>query len=219
MIRARTPYIGRRAATLRIVTAGASLLLPGGPGLRAESRHGSPEQTEGPFYPVDWGGDADNDLVIVKGEAAKAMGHVTHITGRVMNLRGEGVPGATVEIWQCDARGIYRHPRDNALRRQPDRQFQSRGRAVTTPNGSYSFRTIRPVSYPGRTPHIHFKVYPPAGATLTTQMYVFGEAENERDFLLQELDARQRDSVIIRLDPADRIEGGALAGVFDIVLT
>lgn len=218
MNRIATPWIGRRALILGVAATSASLMVPGRGVATSASRRVTPAQMEGPFYPLDWSGDVDNDLVLVKGEAANAMGDVTHIMGRVLNLWGDGVTGATVEIWQCDARGIYNHPLDNSVRRRPDGQFQSRGRTVTAADGSYRFRTIRPVSYPGRTPHIHFKVYPPAGAPLITQMYVYGEPQNERDFILQGLDARQRDSVIVRLASADRIETGALAGTFDIII-
>src|SRR5262245_18756687 len=97
----RTPWIGRRAL---IVGASASAgLLLGSPllSLAQERRVGTPRQTEGPFYPTDWSGDADNDLVMVQGEQAKAMGVVTHVRGRVLDLAGQPVMGAIVEIWQC----------------------------------------------------------------------------------------------------------------------
>ncbi|MFX7764120.1 hypothetical protein ABTK05_20900, partial [Acinetobacter baumannii] len=60
----------------------------------------TPRQTEGPFYPRDWLGDADNDLVVVQGEAARAAGQVIHVQGRVLDLSGQPVPRAAVEIWQ-----------------------------------------------------------------------------------------------------------------------
>ena len=95
-----------------ILGAAAALLTP--PALAAEkARAGlviTPGQTEGPFYPVSFPADMDNDLVRVQGRAAGAMGQVTHIAGRVLDKRGEPVRGATVEIWQCDANGIYHHP-------------------------------------------------------------------------------------------------------------
>jgi protocatechuate 3,4-dioxygenase beta subunit len=157
--------------------------------------------------------------VAVTGEAAQAMGQVTHIRGRVLDLAGQPVVGAIVEIWQCDAKGIYRHPRDANTSRRRDGGFQGRGRASTDASGTYAFRTIRPVAYPGRTPHIHFMVDPPRRTRLVTQMYVFGEPQNARDGVLNNIrDQRQRDSVVVRLDPADGIEAGALAGTFDIVV-
>jgi protocatechuate 3,4-dioxygenase beta subunit len=146
-------------------------------------------------------------------------GQVVHLSGRVLGLSGESMPGAMVEIWQCDSKGVYLHPSDNRGSRRSDAAFQGRGRTLTDDRGRYSFRTIRPVSYPGRTPHIHFKVLPAGGSTLITQMYVFGEPQNERDGILNGIrDARQRESVIVRLDPADGLEAGALAGTFDLVI-
>lgn len=211
MTRTATPWIGRRMLLL----GAAALAAPHG--ARAQARSATPRQTEGPYYPRDWSGDADNDLVIVRGEAARAQGQVCHIEGRVLTLDGSPLGGATVEIWQCDAQGVYRHPRDESATRRRDPGFQGRGRAIADANGRYSFRTIRPVPYTGRTPHIHFKVG--AGPReLITQMYVAGEAQNARDGLFNRIDQRARDSVLVRLEPADRLEQGALAGRFDIVL-
>ncbi|MDP9138386.1 MAG: protocatechuate 3,4-dioxygenase [Pseudomonadota bacterium] len=213
-----TPWIGRRRLVLGISAAAASLLVPGLKFTQA-ALIASPRQTEGPFYPDDWDGDADNDLVVVAGEAARAMGQVTHVEGRVLDILGAPVPETEVEIWQCDAQGVYRHPRDERGGRGRDPGFQGRGRTIADAAGKYRFRTIRPVPYNGRTAHIHFKVQPPGGSALITQMYVFGEERNAVDGVLNSIrDERQRDSVIVRLDPADRLEPGALAAVFDIVI-
>ena len=178
----------------------------------------TPRQTPGPFYPVDWSGDADADLVRVAGEAARAQGTVTHLRGRVLDSRGEPVGGAVVEIWQCDAFGRYRHPRDRQDGR--DAAFQGRGRVAAGPDGGFAFRTIRPVPYPGRTPHIHVAVVASGQREpLVTQFYVAGEPLNERDGLFNALrDPRQRDAVLLRPEPADRIEPGALLAMRDIVL-
>jgi len=178
----------------------------------------TPGQTEGPFYPVALPADMDSDLVRVQGQAAQAQGQVAHVAGRVLNRRGEPVRGAMVEIWQCDANGIYNHPRQPGLQRR-DTAFQGYGRSEAAADGGYSFRTIRPVAYPGRTPHIHFKVHAPGVGRLTTQMYVAGERQNATDGLLNGIrDRAARESGIVRLDPADALEPGALKGVFDIVL-
>ena len=73
--------------------------------------------------------------------------------------------------------------------------------------------------YPGRTPHIHFAVEVQGRRILITQMYVFGEALNERDGILNSIpDPRQRESVIVRLDQANGVESGSLACTFDIVV-
>lgn len=177
----------------------------------------TPGQTEGPFYPVKFPADMDGDLVRVRGQAAHALGKITHVSGRVRDRKGNLVKGATVEIWQCDANGIYDHPGDNGQRRR-DTAFQGYGRVQVDGDGRYAFRTIKPVPYPGRTPHIHFKVSAPGAGRLTTQMYVAGEPQNETDGVLRRIRDRQaRDSLIVRLDPGDGLEAGALKGSFDIV--
>lgn len=219
MIRARTPWIGRRAVLAGVSSAGIVLLAPAGTLAGRSGPVRTPRQVLGPFYPEDWLGDADSDLVIVTGEAAKAMGQVVHVRGRVLDQSGGPVADALVEIWQCDANGVYRHSLDMDAGRPRDGRFQGRGRTKTDAAGTYAFRTIRPVPYPGRTPHIHFKAGRPSGEALVTQMYVAGEPLNARDGLLNSIrDQKQRDSVIVKLAPADSMEPGALAGTFDIVV-
>lgn len=215
----QTPWIGRRRLISGLAAAAAVPLAPRM--LRADNGLTiTPQQTEGPFYPKDWTGDIDNDLVLVQGEAAKALGHITHVSGKILDASGHPVRNAQVEIWQCDANGVYRHPRDTSWfsKRERDPGFQSRGRMTTDEEGNYSFRTIRPVAYPGRTPHIHFKIDAADKKQLVTQMYVEGDPGNERDGILNSLSERERASVIVKLEAAERLEQGALAGVFDIVL-
>jgi protocatechuate 3,4-dioxygenase, beta subunit len=213
-----TPPLGRRRFILTGLATTGALILP--QSLRAQGTGlvATPAQTTGPFYPVTFPGDVDNDLVVLRGSAARAEGSVTHVMGRVLGLDGRPIQDATVEIWQCDARGRYLHPGDTG--KQPrDSAFQGYGRAVSGADGTYRFRTIRPVPYPGRTPHIHFAVAAPGRRELVTQMYVAGEPLNERDGLYRSIrDARQRAAVTVRLDPAGGIEPGALAGTFDLVL-
>src|SRR5262249_21986146 len=83
----------------------------------------TPGQTEGPFYPLAFPADSDADLVRVTGQAAQAAGQVTHIGGRVLDRRSAPVRGALVEIWQCDANGIYDHPNAPGGKRR-DTAFQ-----------------------------------------------------------------------------------------------
>ena len=211
------PLLSRRVVVSAAAYVGATVMRCPASVAQTAPLQPTPRQTTGPFYPVDWSGDIDADLVRVIGGAAQAQGVVTHLRGRVLDVRGTPMPGATVEIWQCDAFGHYRHPRDRQGAR--DTGFQGRGRVSTGPNGGYAFRTIRPVPYPGRTPHIHVTVLAEGHTPLVTQFYVAGEPLNERDGLFNSLgDPRQREAVLLRLEPADRIEPGALLASRDVVL-
>jgi protocatechuate 3,4-dioxygenase, beta subunit len=161
----------------------------------------------------------DNDLVRVTGQAAQALGQVIHVSGRVLDTRGQPRPGSVVEIWQCDANGIYRHPRAGGQGRI-DHAFQGYGRTHVDEQGRYRFRTIRPVPYPGRTPHIHFAVHVPGQGRLVTQMYIEGEPLNARDGVLNRIrDPQAHRSVIVPLASGQVPEPGALHGLFDIVVT
>ena len=177
----------------------------------------TPPQTEGPFYPPKLPLDSDNDLVQVKGEPHPALGTVTHVMGRLLDLNGHPVGGARIEIWQCDAHGRYLHPRDSSGRPR-DEGFQGYGQTLTAGDGAYRFRTIRPVAYPGRTPHIHFAISGQGFDKLVTQMYVAGEPRNATDMVLNGIDVTARDRVIVPLTAAPEIEANALKGSFDIVL-
>ena len=203
----------------RTLLAGAGLgLVPGVPVLAAGLLP-TPEQTEGPFYPSGFPADIDNDLVRVRGQAAQAMGQVLHLQGRVVDLGGGARGGAMIEIWQCDSLGIYDHPRQPGRERR-DAAFQGYGRMMADAAGNYGFRTLKPVAYPGRTPHIHLKVATGSGVLLTSQFYIAGEPQNERDGLYRAAsrDPAQRARIDMKLEPANGLESGALAASMDIVV-
>lgn len=176
----------------------------------------TPPQTAGPFYPLTLPLDSDNDLMRVVGQAASAAGTVAHVGGRVLDRNGRAVSGARVEIWQCDANGRYHYVNDDNA--AEDTGFQGYGQTLTATDGAYRFRTIRPVAYPGRTPHIHFKISGNGFDSLTTQLYVAGEPRNARDGVLNRIDVTARDRVIMPFLPAPEIEANALKATFDIVL-
>jgi protocatechuate 3,4-dioxygenase beta subunit len=196
-----------------VLTLVGSRVLPAMAGLAA-----TPRQTTGPFYPVELPLDRDNYLVRVAGASAPAQGQITHVFGRVLDRDARRISGARVEIWQCNAFGRYHHPRDT--RDAPlDPGFQGYGETVSAADGGYRFRTIRPVPYPGRTPHIHFAVTVPGLQRLITQMYVAGEPLNARDGLYNSIrDADSRAAVTVALAPVPTLEPGAVGGTFDIVL-
>jgi protocatechuate 3,4-dioxygenase beta subunit len=188
------------------------------PGAFARQLTRTPRQTEGPFYPSTLPLDSDNDLLIVNDSITPAVGAVTHLGGRILDGRGEPLGDAVVEIWQVDGNGVYLHPgSDHADRR--DTNFQGFGRFVTGSTGEYRFRTIKPVRYPGRTPHIHFAVKLKGRDKFTTQCYVRGEPGNERDGVLRGIrDPRERESVVVDFAPVKGSKIGELAAKFDIVL-
>ena len=165
----------------RFLGTGAGLLSLGTMPACAAGLATTPAQTEGPFYPLDLPLDHDNDLISVEGRSEPAAGTVLQLGGRVLGADGRPASGVRVEIWQCDSFGVYHHPGD---RRAPaDPNFQGFGRTVADREGGYRFRTIVPVVYPGRTPHIHFKIRGADVDALTTQMYLAGHPDNERDGL------------------------------------
>jgi protocatechuate 3,4-dioxygenase, beta subunit len=170
-----------------LLAAGAALVTTPIASLRAAAqaaaRRPTPAQTEGPFYPVVLPADSDTDL-LVNGSLRYTRGQPAWIDGSVVDVDGRPVRGAVVEIWQCDDQGHYHHPGDGD---RADRAFQGFGRVVVDGDGGYRFRTIRPVAYGGRAPHIHVKVRLASRELLTTQLYVQGDAGNERDGLWRSL--------------------------------
>ena len=139
-------------------------------------------------------------------------------------VRGAGVDivdsqtGAVLASTATDGNGQYLHSRGGDPARR-DGNFQGYGRFETGRDGAYRFRTIRPVPYPGRTPHIHVAVTPPGQPRFTTQCYVRGEPLNARDGILNAIrDPRARDSLIVDFAPLPDSPGGELSARFDIVL-
>jgi len=189
------------------------------PGVFAEHLTQTPAQTEGPFYPDKLPLDTDNDLLIINDAITPAVGAVTHLSGRILDRRGDPIRNALVEIWQVDNNAAYLHTKsDNYAKR--DRNFQGFGRFATSSTGEYYFRTIKPVLYPGRlAPHIHFAVKLKGRDKFTTQCYIKGHPGNANDFVLKAIsDARARESVIVDFAPIAASRIGELAAKFDIVL-
>jgi protocatechuate 3,4-dioxygenase beta subunit len=187
-------------------------------GAFAEELSITPKQTEGPFYPDRLPLDTDNDLLIVNDGITPAVGEITHLTGKILDARGEPIRNALVEIWQVDGNGVYLHTAD-ARRGGQDSNFQGFGRFLTGAKGEYYFRTVKPVPYPGRTPHIHFAVKSKGREKFTTQCYIQGEKSNERDGVYRSVrDPKARESITVDFAPIKNSKIGELAANFDIVL-
>ncbi len=199
----------RRALTLLSASPFASIVSASAAAGR------TPTATEGPFYPTPRMRftDADNDLVKIADIVEEAGGEVIVLRGRVRNMDGQPVVGARVEIWQCDANGRYLHTGDRSGSVARDPSFQGFGHVVTEADGAYAFRTIKPVPYPGRTPHIHVKVIH-RGRELTTQFYIAGHKQNAGDWLFQRMSPKDQRSVSMVFANA----AGGLETSVDIVL-
>ncbi|MGU9956399.1 MAG: intradiol ring-cleavage dioxygenase [Arenicellales bacterium WSBS_2016_MAG_OTU3] len=177
----------------------------------------TPRQSLGPFYPESLPNESDADLTRMKGQSGIAAGEVTDLSGVIVDPTGQPIPGVLVEIWQCDAGGNYHHPRDRKTASY-DSSFQGYGRRLTDADGAYAFRTIKPVPYPGRTPHIHFQVSGEDIQTLVTQMYVAGEDGNEHDGLFMSAGGRAKRDALLADFRAVESEGIAWRVEFKIVV-
>jgi protocatechuate 3,4-dioxygenase beta subunit len=160
-------------------------------------------------------------LLVINENITPGIGEITHLTGKILDAKGNPVKNAVVEIWQCDANGVYLHTKDSEPKKNTqDKNFQGFGRFVTGSTGEYYFRTIKPVPYPGRTPHIHFKIKKGRKELLVTQMYVKSEAErNQKDFIYTAVkDAKQKENITVDFEKVRGSKIGELQANFVIVL-
>src|SRR5258708_23716066 len=143
------------------------------PGALAEELTKTPKQTEGPFYPVKLPLDTDNDLLIINDSLTPAVGEITHLSGRILDAKGDPIRNVLVEIWQVDHNGAYLHER-TSNREKRDVNYQGFGRFMTGSTGEDYFRTAKPVPYPGRCPHIHGAIKVKGRGKCTSQCDVQG---------------------------------------------
>ena len=213
--------ISRRRVLGMSLAVGGLTLSGAASSVLAQALKRTPGEILGPFYPVLKPLDQDADLTMISGKSARAQGQVLQLTGRVLNLKGEPVPGARVEIWQANTHGRYDHPSD----RNPaplDPNFQGFAVQFTDAEGRYRFKTIKPGAYPAtpdwmRPPHVHFEVMGKSNR-LVTQMYFPGEPLNEKDLLLQGLRANKEGAIAKLLAPTKDVEPDSLIALWDIVL-
>lgn len=186
-------------------------------GAFAEELFQTPKQTEGPFYPDHLPLDTDNDLLILNDSMTPAVGTVTWLSGRILDRRGEPIRNALVEIWQCDNSGAYLHT-GTTNKEKRDKNFQGFGRFLTGSTGEYVFRTIKPVPYPGRTPHIHVAIKMKGHEKWTSQVYIEGHPGNEKDGIWKSLDQKGRAAVTVPFTPIPSSKAGEVAAKWDIVM-
>ncbi len=207
--------IGRRQFLGGAAMGVAALMVPGA---FAEELTRTPSQTEGPFYPNKLPLDTDNDLLIINDNITPGVGEITHLSGRLLDARGEPLKNVVVEIWQCDNNGAYLHTRSGNSESR-DGNFQGFGRFLTGSTGEYYFRTIKPVPYPGRTPHIHFAVKVKGRDKFTTQCYIKGHAGNEKDGIWRGVrDPKAREAITVDFAAIKESKIGELAARFDLVM-
>jgi protocatechuate 3,4-dioxygenase beta subunit len=180
----------------------------------------TPEQILGPFFPLKTL-SPNADLTRVPGRPGRAAGLVLNVMGRVLNLKGEPVRNAKVEIWQANMHGRYTHPSDHNTA-PLDPNFEGSAILTTDDEGRYRFKTIKPAAYPAgpnrmRPAHIHFQV---SGRQdrLVTQMYFEGDPYLEADRFYQTA-LEQKDVLVAKLaQPSAEMEPESKSVVFNLVL-
>ncbi len=198
----------------------------------------TPSQTVGPFfhYGLPWKGGADltgqSDLgarpelfgedhymLNLSGPRGPIAGERIEIVGRVVDADGAPVPDAMIEIWQANAAGRYRSPDDDREDLPLDEGFVGFGRAATSDDGEYRFRTIRPGRVPGpgkslQAPHIAVSVFGRGLIKrLATRIYFADGEDNDADPVLACVPPERRTTLIAR-----RLEDSPVTWRFDIVL-
>ena len=188
--------------------------------LGAKLLEATPRLSEGRNYPAVPPADTDNDLVIIKGNKAPALGQITNLKGKVLNTDGSPYKNAVVEIWQSDANGFFvnTEKRDDKTVKF-DRNFQGYGRCDVNGSGEYSFRTVKPVPSAGRAaPHIFIRVKQGNLELVTTQLFVRGYEGNKNDDVFKGIkDVLNRE--LVQADfkaPTD--PKGEISAEFDIVI-
>ena len=197
-------YLNRRSFLKKTITGAAIGLFAN----RLHAKPVTPPETKGPFYPATLQHDKDSDLTKIDGQNGIAKGQIILLQGKILNSNNQAVENATIDIWQANAAGRYRHPRDS----NPvplDRSFQGWAVIRSGNGGAFNFKTVMPGEYPSggfwiRPPHIHFKIVSEGHRELVTQMYFPGNTLNDRDLLLKRKSRKDRSLMIatkIKDDP------------------
>lgn len=141
-----------------------------------------PEQTEGPYFVDEKLNRSDIRLDPSDGEVKAGVPlQLTLQVSSASNTSCTPIAGAVVDIWHCDALGVYSDVTDRSFD-TVGKKFL-RGYQVTDANGNVRFTTIYPGWYQGRTTHIHFKVRTNTASgqsyEFTSQLY-FDDAVSDR---------------------------------------
>jgi protocatechuate 3,4-dioxygenase beta subunit len=211
----RRRFVSISAATTSIALCPASKLLAAEEVLRETA-----DLITGPFYPQIKPRDSDADLTMIRGHRQRATGQVVQLSGRVLNIRGEPVRNARMEIWQGNANGRYTHPSDRNVQLALDPDFEGYARLRTDREGRYAITTIKPGPYPTprgdlRAPHIHFQV---EGVTdrKVTQLFFPGEPLNATDRHLNSV--RRPETIIATVSPSSA-GSSVIVATWDLLLS
>jgi len=178
----------------------------------------TPRATEGPYYPDHLPLDQDNDLVQIQDKAASALGTITEFGGRLLNADGKPIQDAMIELWQADNNGCYIHSNGVQRGKERDPGFQGYGKIITNEKGEYRFRTIKPGLYTGRTIHWHLAVKQGDKRMLTTQLFIEGVPQNDKDGILRRMGTDEQRLSVIREFKPKSAGSSELLGTWDIVL-
>lgn len=169
----------------------------------------------GPFY-VEGAPERDTGADLAPGEGPGVV-----VRGQVRSVDGKPIAGALLDIWQTAPNGLY-HVQDGA-----QEEYHLCGKVRTTADGSYSFRTLKPVSYaiptdgtvgkwlgrvgrhPYRPAHIHFIASAPGFKPVVTQLFSEGDEYLDSDAVFG-----VKQSLVIGYQPA----GGEWRVDYDFVL-
>lgn len=153
-----------------------------------------PSQTVGPFF--NFALTANVGLGVMAGK--DAQGERVRLTLRMLDGEGAPVPDGIFELWQADAKGIYRHPGD-ARAADCDECFTGFGRLETDASGVCVFETVRPGAVDGQAPHINVIVFARGLLShLFTRIYFEDDAALDSDFALNAVPAERRQTLIAR---------------------
>ncbi len=197
-------------------TLGLSAALLTAPGAFAEALAQTPKVGFGPFYPDHLPLDTDNDLIVINDALTPATGEISYVSGRVLGPDGAPIRNAVVEIWEADTNGIYLHSRSGGDKAKADKNFQGYGRFLTGGSGEYLFRTIKPVAYTGRCPHIHYAVKLKGREKWTTELHIKDHPLNAGDGVTRGV--KNPELLCVEFTPLPGAKAGELAAKFDLVM-
>jgi len=171
------------------IAAGGFALASPARSVFAQALNRTPGEILGPFYPVLRSVEKTANLTTVPGKPGRAAGQVIYVMGRVLNVQGQPVKGARVELWQANTHGRYVHPSD-ANPAPLDPNFEGFAIQDADAEGRYRFKTIKPGAYPVnanwmRPPHLHFEVTGKINRVIT-QMYFPGRVVERQRSLAAE---------------------------------